>query len=150
MGYSPWGHKESDTTERLNSNVACATSPGQSLFHFCELPQQCFLFPSGPDPIQEHKLPRLTSVSPMRTGPQCSPDSRVLDRVWSSHSAGGTSSHVPTFLAMIPEMWRCALLRALRQGGTASAPSTGDANHFHPVKLIPARLPQRKLTTLPC
>ena len=31
MGYSPWGHTESDTTERLNSNNSMKTMTSQSL-----------------------------------------------------------------------------------------------------------------------
>ena len=32
MGYSPWGHKEWDTTERLHSALLCFTSFSTNIF----------------------------------------------------------------------------------------------------------------------
>ena len=42
MGYSPWGHKESDTTERLHFNVRCAVA----FSSFLGILPEFLLFPS--------------------------------------------------------------------------------------------------------
>ena len=36
MGYSPWGHKELDTTEQLNAHQICTLESGKVCVYFDE------------------------------------------------------------------------------------------------------------------
>ena len=72
MGYSPWGHKELDTTEGLTH-----TQLSSSVFKVS---------------IQDSKPMNSCSVCPMAAaGPSVSPRSRTCPRI--SHQTDGGGSH---------------------------------------------------------
>ena len=99
VGYSPWSHKRirHDLATKLHHQLYHQSS-AQSSFQFCELSQRVsFSFWS--------RIPSRTTschTSPVSRQcemvPQYPPDSHVLDRAQSSHSAGCTSSLRPHFL----------------------------------------------------
>lgn len=106
----------------------------------------------APNPIQEHKLPRLTSVLLICDSPQCSPDFRVPESTALSLCRMALSVSVQT---QVPPSWqqcpRCGtgllLVRQLRRHGwrafpplmmsTASTWSSPSLPAFSTVKLPP-------------
>ena len=66
MGYSPWGHKESDTTERLNSNIPGVTilwTAGQHQYGVCDVTSSLKRWPLNALGLRFPELPPQSTTT---------------------------------------------------------------------------------------
>ena len=67
VGYSPWGHKESDMTERLNSSsrspVTCPFHPHSSSHSMLSLLSCLFVFPRNCGLLENRNCVLLNSIT---------------------------------------------------------------------------------------
>ena len=89
VGYSPWGRKESDTTERLHFHLSLLQGMDSSV-HFSSVTQSC---PTHCDPMNHsmsglpvhHQLPEFTQTHVYQVG----------DAIQPSHPRSSPSSPAP-------------------------------------------------------